>query len=94
MARNRPKGAMDQLAPKKRASAWELRSLVENADPRQVADFLRPPSELLPKEEALKITLSIDSETVDLFKKVAKKNGMKHQRMMREGLKGYAKSYA
>ena len=63
-------------------------------DLKRVADFLRPPSELLPKEEALKITLSIDSETVDFFKKVAKKNGTKYQRMMREVLKGYAKRYA
>lgn len=61
---------------------------------KRVADFLPPPGELLPKEEALKITLSIDSETVDFFKKVAKKNGTKYQRMMREVLKGYAKKYA
>ena len=61
---------------------------------KRVADFLPPPSELLPQEEALKITLSIDSETVDFFKKVAKKNGTKYQRMMREVLKGYAKKYA
>ena len=61
---------------------------------KRVADFLPPPSELLPQEEALKITLSIDSETVDFFKKAAKKNGTKYQRMMREVLKGYAKKYA
>ena len=61
---------------------------------KRVADFLPPPSELLPNEEALKITLSIDSETVNFFKKVAKKNGTKYQRMMREVLKGYAKRYA
>lgn len=61
---------------------------------KRVVDFLPPPSELLPQEEALKITLSIDSETVDFFKKVAKKNGTKYQRMMREVLKGYAKKYA
>ena len=61
---------------------------------KRVADFLPPPSELLPQEEALKITLSIDCETVDFFKKVAKKNGTKYQRMMREVLKGYAKKYA
>lgn len=63
-------------------------------DLKRVADFLPPPGELLPKEEAQKITLSIDSETVDFFKKVAKKNGTKYQRMMREVLKGYAKKYA
>ena len=62
-------------------------------DLKRVADFLPPPSELLPHEEALKITLSIDSDTVNFFKKVADKNGTKYQRMMREVLKGYAKRY-
>lgn len=60
---------------------------------RKVADFL-PPSELLPKEDAIKITLTIDSDTVDFFKEVAKECGTKYQRMMREVLKGYAKRYA
>lgn len=63
-------------------------------DLKHVADFLPPPSELLPKEDAQKITLSIDSDTVDFFRRMAKKNGTKYQRMMREVLKGYAKKYA
>ena len=61
---------------------------------KRMMDFLPSPANLLPKEEAMKITLSIDEETVDFFKKVAKKNGTKYQRMMREVLKGYAKKYA
>ncbi len=61
---------------------------------KRMVDFLPSPANLLPKEEAMKITLSIDEETVDFFKKVAKKNGTKYQRMMREVLKGYAKKYA
>jgi predicted DNA binding CopG/RHH family protein len=61
---------------------------------KRVADFLPPPNELLPSEEALKITLSIDSETVAFFKEMAEKNGTKYQRMMREVLKGYARRYA
>jgi hypothetical protein len=60
----------------------------------KVADFLPPPNELLPQEETVKITLLIDSATANFFKKVAKKNGTKYQRMMREVLKGYAKKYA
>lgn len=61
---------------------------------RRVVDFLPPPSELLPKENPVKITLTIDNETVEFFKEFAKKNGTKYQRMMREVLKGYARKYA
>lgn len=61
---------------------------------KEIADFLPPPEELLPKEEAIKITLTIDCDTVEFFKEVAKESGTKYQRMMREVLKGYAKRYA
>ena len=57
----------------------------------KVADFLPPPSELLPKN--VKITLTLDKNTVNFFKSVAKKNNEKYQRMMREVLRGYAKSH-
>ena len=61
---------------------------------REIADFLPPPSDLLPKDDVIKITLTIDNDTVDFFKEVAKESGTKYQRMMREVLKGYAKRYA
>jgi predicted DNA binding CopG/RHH family protein len=60
---------------------------------RRVADFLPPPDRLLQREEVAKITLSIDTETIDFFKAFAEKNGIKYQRMMREVLKGYARKY-
>ena len=59
----------------------------------RIADFLPSPEELLPREEAVKITLSVDAETLQFFKAVAKGTGTKYQRMMREVLKGYAKRY-
>lgn len=58
-----------------------------------IPDFLPPPEMLLPKEDMVKITLAIDSNTIDIFKKMAEKNEEKYQRMMREVLKGYAKKY-
>jgi predicted DNA binding CopG/RHH family protein len=59
----------------------------------QITDFLPPPSELLPKEETRKITLSVDVDTLKFFKSVAKESGTKYQRMMREVLNGYATKY-
>lgn len=59
----------------------------------RVADFLPPPEELFPREEMKKITLEVDSGTVDFFKAKARKTGTKYQKMMREVLKGYAKRY-
>ena len=59
----------------------------------RIDDFLPPPEKLLPKEEAVKITLTVDSDTIMFFKKVAAKSGTKYQRMMREVLKGYAKKF-
>lgn len=55
-----------------------------------VADFLPPPNELLPKEDMVKITLSVDEATVQFFKLVAKTSKTKYQKMMREVLKRYA----
>lgn len=59
----------------------------------QVADFLPPPNELFPKEESIKITLSVDSNTLRFFKSAAKDTGTKYQRMMRAVLNGYANRY-
>ena len=56
----------------------------------QVADFLQPPSKLVPKEHLKKITLTVDDETVHFFKATAKTFGTKYQKMMREVLKNYA----
>lgn len=60
----------------------------------KVPDFLPPPDLLLQPEELTKITISIDVDTVDFFKKAAKKNKTKYQRMMREVLKGYARKFS
>lgn len=60
---------------------------------KPIADFLPPPEDLYPNEITAKITISLDSNTIDFFKKVADENGVKYQRMIREVLKGYAEKY-
>ena len=62
-------------------------------DLNRITDFLPPPQELLPQEEVIKITLTVDIDTIEIFKEMAGKHGTKYQRMMREVLKGYAKKY-
>lgn len=59
----------------------------------RIEDFLPRPEELFPRNEMKKITLEVDSETVDFFKTSARKQGTKYQKMMREVLKVYAKKY-
>ena len=39
-----------------------------------VDDFLPPPEALVLKEETVKVTILLTKESVDFFKKVAKKN--------------------
>lgn len=59
----------------------------------RVDDFLPPPSDLLPCEETVKVTISLKRSSVEFFKKTAKKNHAKYQRMIREVLDRYASRY-
>ncbi len=54
-----------------------------------VTDFLPSPSELSRKNENTKITISLSSESVEYFKKSAKKHHMQYQKMIRELLDEY-----
>jgi hypothetical protein len=60
---------------------------------RVIADFLPPPEELFPKREGVKVTLTVDKESVDFFRKRAHGAGLKYQRMMREVLREYSHRY-
>lgn len=60
----------------------------------RVPDFLPSPEMLMQPENVTKITISIDTDTIEFFKEVAKKNGTKYQRMMREVLKSYARRFS
>ena len=59
-----------------------------------IEDFLPAPAELIRKNAKEKITISIDSDCIQFFKKEAKKNNTKYQTMMNEVLSQYAKHYS
>ena len=57
------------------------------------ADFLPPPEKLIKKEPKVKITITLNRESIDFFKKHAKKNNVKYQTMINEVLDKYVKKY-
>ena len=58
-----------------------------------VADFLPPPNKLLRKEPKVKITITLNSGSVEFFKKHAKRNNVKYQAMINEVLNKYVQKY-
>jgi len=56
---------------------------------RVINDFLPPPSELVLKEDTVKVTLGLSRKSVDFFKKQAKKHDTKYQKMIRRLLDLY-----
>jgi uncharacterized protein (DUF4415 family) len=62
-------------------------------DPIIVKDFLPSPSELIRKTKKEKITIEIDQDSLDLFKKYAKKHNTKYQPMINGVLSSYADKF-
>ena len=58
-----------------------------------VTDFLPPPEELIRKEPKVKITITLNSGSIDFFKKYARKNNVKYQVMINEVLDRYVQKY-
>ena len=58
-------------------------------DIKVVSDFLPSPEELKLKNEGTKITITLSSESVAYFKKVAKENNLQYQKMIRQLLDEY-----
>ena len=54
-----------------------------------IKDFLPPPSELVFKEDTVKVTLGLSRRSVDFFKKEAKKHDTQYQKMIRRLLDLY-----
>lgn len=50
---------------------------------RVVDDFLPAPADLVPREENVKVTLSLSRRSVDFFKREARKRRVPYQRMIR-----------
>lgn len=55
-----------------------------------IDDFLPKPSELVFKEDNVKITLELSRRSIDIFKRYALKKGYKYQRMIRNLVDRYA----
>jgi predicted DNA binding CopG/RHH family protein len=59
----------------------------------KINDFLPPPDQLVKKSPKIKVTITLNSRSVDFFKKYAKKNNVKYQTMINEVLDQYAQKY-
>ena len=57
---------------------------------RVIPDFLPPPADLVPREDNVKITLSLSRRSLDFFKHEAKKRHVPYQRMIRALVDTYA----
>jgi predicted DNA binding CopG/RHH family protein len=55
-----------------------------------VRDFLPAPADLVPREENVKVTLSLSRRSLDFFKREAKKRRVPYQRMIRALVDTYA----
>ena len=58
-----------------------------------IKDFLPRPDQLVLKEENIKITISLKKESIDFFKKAAKKHHTSYQKMIRQVIDWYAAHY-
>ena len=58
-----------------------------------VTDFLPPPEKLIRKEPKVKITITLNSGSIDFFKRHARKNNIKYQTMINEVLNKYVQKY-
>lgn len=58
-------------------------------DLKVIQDFLPAPEALAFKEDSVKITITLSKESVDFFKKAAKKHRTPYQKMIRRLLDAY-----
>jgi predicted DNA binding CopG/RHH family protein len=57
---------------------------------RLIEDFLPAPADLVPREENVKVTLSLSRRSLDFFKREAKKRRVPYRRMIRALVDTYA----
>lgn len=60
---------------------------------RVVKDFLPPPDKLILKEENVKVTIALKKDSIDFFKREAKKHNTSYQKMIRQVIDWYASHY-
>jgi len=80
---------------KKKISYTESLKNVSKAlmEGERIIDFLPPPEKLVRKEPKVKITITLNSGSIDFFKKNARKNNVKYQTMINEVLDKYVQRY-
>ncbi len=66
----------------------DIKEAIEQSE--VIEDFLPKPSELVFKEDNVKVTLELSRRSVNIFKKYADKKGFKYQRMIRNLVDQYA----
>jgi predicted DNA binding CopG/RHH family protein len=59
-----------------------------------IKDFLPAPADLVPRDDNVKITLSLSRRSLDFFKREAKKRHVPYQRMIRALVDTYASQQA
>lgn len=69
----------------------DIRESLEN--PIFVNDLLPPPEEFVRKTKKEKITIAIDKDSLDLYKKYAKKHNAKYQSMINGVVSSYADKF-
>ncbi len=62
----------------------------EMGNVRIIKDFLPPPSELVLRDDNVKVTLSLSRRSIDFFKREAKRQHVPYQKMIRALVDGYA----
>jgi predicted DNA binding CopG/RHH family protein len=58
-----------------------------------VKDFLPPPEKLLVKPKPVKITITLNQDSVDFFKEIAQKEHVPYQQLIRALLDQYVSHY-
>jgi len=60
---------------------------------RIIKDFLPPPDKLVFKKKSIKVTMALDAEAVDFFKKIAERKHVPYQVMIRNLINTYVAKY-
>ena len=71
----------------------EIRYSDEPIEFEVIDDFLPPPERLALKEENVKVTITLSKESVDFFKKAARRRRFPYQKMIRRVLDYYVAHY-
>jgi hypothetical protein len=59
-----------------------------------IPDFLPSPEELVLKEDTVKVTIALSRESVEFFKREARKHETQYQKMIRRLLDAYAMAHS